>query len=105
MLKYVSDNAKEFRGTYGNVSSASIGAIQRQLLQLEQDGADVFFGEPELNLDDWLQTEGSQGVINILQVRTLDACASHIQRVFTVVVGSSCLSNCLKSAICHNQNL
>ena len=67
MLKYVSDNAKEFRGTYGNVSSASIGAIQRQLLQLEQDGADVFFGEPELNLDDWLQTEGSQGVINILQ--------------------------------------
>ena len=67
MLKYVSDNAKEFRGTYGNVSSASIGAIQRQFLQLEQDGADVFFGEPELNLDDWLQTEGSQGVINILQ--------------------------------------
>lgn len=67
MLKYVSDHAKEFRATYGNISAASIGAIQRQLLQLEQDGADLFFGEPDLNLDDWMQVAGNQGVINILQ--------------------------------------
>lgn len=67
MLKYVSEHAKEFRATYGNVSAASVGAIQRQLLQLEQDGADLLFGEPDINLDDLLQTQGSQGVINLLQ--------------------------------------
>lgn len=66
MLGFVSDNAKEFRTQYGNVSAASIGAIQRQLLQLESEGGDTFFGEPSLNLEDWVQTISSQGVINIL---------------------------------------
>jgi DNA helicase HerA-like ATPase len=52
--------------TYGNVSAASIGAIQRGLLTLEQQGADRFIGEPMLNVDDLLQTSGGRGVVNIL---------------------------------------
>ena len=71
VLQYVSEHAAEFRNTYGNVSAASIGAIQRQLLQLESEGADRFFGEPELNLQDWLQTDNGQGIINILNAEKL----------------------------------
>ena len=71
VLQYVSEHAAEFRNTYGNVSAASIGAIQRQLLQLESEGANQFFGEPELNLQDWLQTENGQGIINILNAEKL----------------------------------
>jgi len=67
MVRYVGDNAKDFRTEYGNVSAASIGAIQRALLTLEQQGAESFFGEPALNLDDLMQTgPGGLGVINIL---------------------------------------
>ncbi len=67
MVRFVGDNAKDFRTTYGNVSPASIGAIQRSLLALEQQGAEHFFGEPALNLDDLMQTgAGGLGVINIL---------------------------------------
>ncbi|WP_038308151.1 helicase HerA-like domain-containing protein [Kingella kingae] len=71
LLQYVSEHAKEYRVTYGNVSAASIGAIQRQLLQLEAEGADQFFGEPELNLQDWIQSENGQGIINILNAEKL----------------------------------
>ncbi len=56
MVQFVGDNADRFRTEYGNVSSASVGAIQRSLLALEQQGADKLFGEPALNLDDLLQT-------------------------------------------------
>jgi hypothetical protein len=66
MLQYVGDNAKQFTTNYGNVSTASIGAIQRGLLALEQQGGDKFFGEPMLNIDDLLQTKDGRGVINIL---------------------------------------
>ena len=67
MLQHVGDNAKDFQTNYGNVSAASIGAIQRGLLALEQQGAARFIGEPMLNIDDLLQTDGSgKGVINIL---------------------------------------
>ncbi|OSI13387.1 helicase HerA-like domain-containing protein [Neisseria canis] len=71
ILQHVSDNAKEYRTQYGNVSAASVGAIQRQLLVLENEGAEHFFGEPELNLQDWIQTEGGKGVINILNSEKL----------------------------------
>ncbi|MFC0821208.1 helicase HerA-like domain-containing protein [Moraxella marmotae] len=71
MLVYVSEHAAEFRVQYGNISAASIGAIQRQLLQLESEGANQFFGEPSLNLADWLQTDGDKGVINILNSEKL----------------------------------
>ncbi len=66
MLTYVGDNAKQFTTQYGNVSAASIGAIQRGLLQIESQGGDKFFGEPMLNINDLLQTVGGRGVVNIL---------------------------------------
>src|SRR5881394_474614 len=66
MLQYVGDNAQQFQTNYGNVSAASIGAIQRGLLALEQQGAEKFIGEPMLNVDDLLQTSGGKGVVNIL---------------------------------------
>jgi len=66
LLQHVGDNAQDFQTDYGNVSAASIGAIQRGLLTLEQQGADRFLGEPMLNVDDLLQTVDGKGVINIL---------------------------------------
>ncbi len=66
LLAYVGDNAQQFQTGYGNVSAASIGAIQRGLLALEQQGADRFLGEPMLNVDDLLQTVDGKGVVNIL---------------------------------------
>ena len=67
MLQFVGDNAATIRTQYGNVSSASIGAIQRGLLQLEEQGGDRFFGEPMLNVDDLLQTDAKgRGIVNIL---------------------------------------
>lgn len=67
MLQYVGDNASQFRTQYGNVSPASIGAIQRGLLELEHQGGEKFFGEPALNLDDLMQTDSKgRGVMNIL---------------------------------------
>lgn len=66
MLSYVGENAKQFTTDYGNISSASVGAIQRGLLQIEQQGGNSFFGEPMLNIDDMMQTVGTQGVVNIL---------------------------------------
>jgi DNA helicase HerA-like ATPase len=67
MLQFAGDNAKQFTTDYGNISAASIGAIQRGLLQLEQQGGDKFFGEPMLDVDDLLQTDGQgRGMVNIL---------------------------------------
>jgi uncharacterized protein len=67
MLQFVGEHAKDLQVQYGNISSASIGAIQRGLLTLEQQGADKFLGEPALNLDDLLQTDtNGHGVVNIL---------------------------------------
>ena len=66
MLQHVGENAKQFTTEYGNISSASVGAIQRGLLQLETQGGDQFFGEPMLNIADLMQTVGGKGVINIL---------------------------------------
>lgn len=67
MLQYVSDHAKEIRQSYGNVSSASVGAIQRALLEIENQGADLFFGEPMLDIFDLMRADSNgQGVVNIL---------------------------------------
>jgi DNA helicase HerA-like ATPase len=67
MLQYVGDNAKQFTTEYGNISAASIGAIQRGLVQIETQGGDKFFGEPMLNIDDFMQTDAQGlGVVNIL---------------------------------------
>ena len=66
MLDYVAKNAKRYATTYGNISAASIGAIQRSLLALSEQGGDQFFGEPAFDIYDLLQTEGGRGVMNIL---------------------------------------
>lgn len=66
MIQYVGDNRAQFTTQYGNISPASIGAIQRSLMRLESEGADTFFGEPELVVADFMQTEQGKGVINIL---------------------------------------
>ncbi len=72
MVRFVGDNQAEFRTSYGNISTASIGAIQRALLTLEQQGAEQFFGEPALNLEDLMQTgPGGLGVINVLAANKL----------------------------------
>jgi DNA double-strand break repair helicase HerA and related ATPase len=67
MLQYAADNAKQFQTQYGNISAASVGAMQRGLLALEQQGGAKFLGEPALNLDDLIQTDAQgHGVVNIL---------------------------------------
>jgi DNA helicase HerA-like ATPase len=66
LLQFVGENADEFTMKYGNVSKATIGAIQRGLLQLEQQGAAQFFGEPAVKLDDFIQTLSGKGVLNLL---------------------------------------
>ena len=72
MIQYVGDNAREFKLTYGNISSQSVGAIQRALLRLEDEGGDIFFGEPELDLADWLDwDENGRGAMNILECQEL----------------------------------
>lgn len=66
MLQHVGDNASQFTTEYGNVSAASIGAIQRGLLQVDEQGGSQFFGEPMLNISDFMQTVDGKGVVNVL---------------------------------------
>ena len=68
MVQYVGDNAKEYKLTYGNIAPQSIGAIQRALLKLEDEGGEIFFGEPGLELSDWFDwDENGKGIMNILE--------------------------------------
>ncbi len=73
MLQYTGEHAQEYSAKYGNIPKQSIGAIQRKLLQLETDGGDLFFGEPALDVRDWIRTDPATGfgVINVLDCRTL----------------------------------
>lgn len=72
MLAWLGNNAKALRSTYGNISPASVGAIQRRLLVLEEQGADCFFGEPALTIDDLMHRDfGGNGVINVLHAQRL----------------------------------
>ena len=66
MLNFVGQNAAEYTTRYGNITSASVGAIQRALLTLENQGAEKFFGEPDFDIYDLLQCEGGKGVMNVL---------------------------------------
>jgi DNA helicase HerA-like ATPase len=67
MLQFVGENAKKFTTDYGNISAASVGAIQRGIMSLDEQGADRFFGEPMLDIDDLIQTaQGNRGVVNVL---------------------------------------
>jgi len=72
MLQWVGDSARQFTTEYGNVSAASIGAIQRALLEIDQQGGAAFFGEPMLNVDDLLQTDAhGLGMVNVLSAEEL----------------------------------
>ena len=71
MLQYVADNAAQFQTDYGNVSAASVGAIQRGLLQIDEQGGDRFFGEPMLNIADFMQSVDGKGVVNVLSADKL----------------------------------
>ena len=72
MTQFVGDNALEYKLTYGNISTQTIGAIQRALLKLEDEGGELFFGEPDLDLADWVDwAEDGRGVMNILECREL----------------------------------
>jgi hypothetical protein len=66
MLQYVGDNGKAFQTEYGNISAASVGAIQRGLMQIEEQGGERFFGEPMLDIGDFMQTVNGHGVVNVL---------------------------------------
>ena len=72
LVQYVGDNAGEYKLRYGNVAAQSIGAIQRSLLRLEDDGGDIFFGEPALEISDWFDwDEDGRGMMNILECSEL----------------------------------
>lgn len=72
MVQHVGDNASEYKLKYGNVASGSVGAIQRALLTLEDEGGDIFFGEPALDLADWFDwADDGRGVMNILECQEL----------------------------------
>ena len=72
MVQHVGENAKTFTTEYGNVSAASIGAIQRGLLTLEEQGGDIFFGEPMLDIHDLMKVDGNgRGFINVLAAEKL----------------------------------
>src|SRR3954463_5361016 len=93
MLQYVADNADQFKTQYGNVSAASAGAIQRNLLALESQGADKFFGEPALDLNDLIQTQTGKGVINILAAEKLMQQAPKVYATFLLWLLSELFEN------------
>jgi DNA helicase HerA-like ATPase len=93
MLQYAADNADQFKTQYGNISAASAGAIQRNLLALESQGADKFFGEPALNLEDLIQTQGGKGVINILAADRLMQKSPKVYATFLLWMLSELFEN------------
>ncbi|MEP6913781.1 MAG: helicase HerA-like domain-containing protein [bacterium] len=93
MLQHVADHADDYRTQFGNVSAASAGAIQRNLLALESQGADKFFGEPALNLDDLIQTQGGKGVINILAADKLMQKSPKVYATFLLWMLSELFEN------------
>src|ERR1700745_654613 len=93
MLQYVADNADQFKTQYGNISAASAGTIQRNLLALESQGADKFFGEPALNLDDLIQTQNGRGVVNILTAEKLIQKSPKVYATFLLWMLSELFEN------------
>ena len=95
MLQHVGDNAKQYTTTYGNISAASVGAIQRGLLQLETQGGAQFFGEPMLDIDDLMQTDGNGlGMVNILAASQL-MNAPRLYATFLLWLLSELFETCL----------
>jgi len=83
MLNWMADNAKALKSDYGNISSASVGAIQRRLLVLEEQGAHHFFGEPAIQIDDFCRTDFSgNGIISILDATDLTSKSPRLYAAF-----------------------
>jgi DNA helicase HerA-like ATPase len=94
MLQHVGDNAGDFQTEYGHISAASIGAIQRNLLALEQQGGDKLFGEPALDFADLIQTDApGHGVVNILAADKLIA-APQLYATLLLWLLQNCSNNC-----------
>ena len=93
MLQYVADNADQFQTQYGNISTASAGAIQRSLLALESQGADKFFGEPAVNLEDLIQTQDGKGTVNILAADKLMQKSPKVYATFLLWMLSELFEN------------
>jgi hypothetical protein len=86
MLQHVGENAKSFTTAYANISAASVGAIRRGLWQIEEQGGDRYFGEPMLDISDFMQTADGQGVVNILAAdQLMNAPAAQVERIELVV--------------------
>ena len=105
MLQHVGDNAAQFTTEYGNVSAASIGAIQRGLLALENQGAAQFFGEPMLDIADLMQTDGRQGRGQHPRRRPADEFAQALRHASCCGCCPSCSSTCPRSATCDKPKL
>lgn len=71
MLQYINDNREKYSEDYGNIASQSVGAILRSLLVLEEEGADEFFGEPAMDIQDWFRQDNGKGMINVLNSQEL----------------------------------
>ena len=94
LLGWMADNAKELRGDYGNFTAASIGAIQRDLLVLEEQDAEVFLGEPVLQLDDLMRQDFSgRGVVNVLDVTTIISRGPRLYATFLLWLMSELFEN------------
>ena len=94
MLTWMGENAKELQAEYGNIASASLGAIQRQLLVLEEQGADEFFGEPALKLGDLCKTDFSgNGVISVLDATVLTSKSPKLYATFLLWLLSELFEN------------
>ena len=93
MVQNVADNADQFKTQYGNISTASAGTIQRNLLALESQGGDKFFGEPALNLADLIQTQTGRGVVNILAAEKLMQKSPKVYATFLLWMLSELFEN------------
>jgi DNA helicase HerA-like ATPase len=93
MLQYVADNADQFKTQYGNISAASAGAIQRNLLALESQGGDKFFGEPALKLQDLIQIQNGRGIVNILAADKLMQRSPKVYATFLLWMLSELFEN------------
>ncbi len=98
MLQHVGENASQFTTEYGNISAASVGAIQRGLLQIESQGGDKFFGEPMLNISDFMQTDERQGRDQHPGRRQADELAAALRHLPACGCCRSCSSSCPRSA-------
>lgn len=71
LLQWAADHAKELSAKYGNITTASVGAIQRRLLVLQEQGAELFFGEPAMDINDLMRVQGERGLVNVMDVTDL----------------------------------